>query len=87
MNCFLLSLFALLITSPAFAEGRYQDGGCTAEQMDSFCSFIGFLLPALLVLMVVGFIGDAYKMRTDPAYRARAEQWRREYDEKQRRGY
>ena len=86
MKRFLLTLPVLLITSPAFAEGRgYDEGGCTDQQAGNFFSMIGYLIVALVILAVVGFIYDTYKMKTDPAYRARAEQFRREYDEKRRR--
>ncbi|MBI4256825.1 hypothetical protein HY626_02085 [Candidatus Uhrbacteria bacterium] len=88
MKRLLLSLPILLTTSSVFAEGRsYDSGGCTAEQTDAFCSLIGLLMLALIVLVVVDGIWNAYKMRTDPAHRTRALQWKREYDEKQRRGY
>ena len=89
MKRFLLSLSVLLVSFPAFAEGRsYDEGGCSAEQSDAFCSMIGLGMVAFIVLVVVFAIWDNYKMKTDPAYRARAERFRREQEEERRqRGY
>ena len=86
MKRFLLSLPILFLTSPAYAEGRSHDGGCSTEQSDAFCSMISFGLMVGITFVVVFGIWDAYRMRTDPAYRARAEQLRREGEEARRRG-
>lgn len=88
MKHFLLSLPVLLISLSAFAEGRsYDNGGCSAEQMDSFCSMIGFLFVALIVLVIIGSVYHNYKMKTDPAYRERDAQLMREYNERHPRRY
>lgn len=89
MKRFTLSLFVLLITFPAFAGGggSYDNGGCTAGQTSSFCSMIGLVFAFLVVFVIVGSVYHSYKMRTDPAYRARDAEMMREYNEKHTRRF
>lgn len=83
MKHFLLSLPVLFVTSQAFAGGRgYDNGGCTAGQTSSFCSMIGLVFAFLVVFVIVGSVYHSYKMRTDPAYRARDAEMMRKYNEK-----
>ena len=75
MKRILTSVFLLLVSPQAFAESRHHDeGGCSVEQSNVLCLMFG-ILP---VIVVVFNIWDNYKMKTDPVYRARAEQLRRE---------
>lgn len=82
----LLSLLTTVVVATlpliAHAGGEYHDSGCGAEVSDGCAKGVLWGVAVGLGLFVLWGVYDVYKMRTDPAYRARAEEIRRELDER-----
>lgn len=82
----ILTAFVAMIPVIARAGGEYHDSGCGSEPLPKGCEQVFFGgIAVMLGLFVLAAIFDRYKMKTDPAYRARSEQYRREYDARHRR--